>query len=234
MDIIIKNPITIFNKVEEINGVPIEISTLDSTLLVKENEGKVYKCDGKLYKIVVDESKFFLGGAKIILPYKWSATKGYGKFNIDYNISGSNAYSSTNSFSQNNCTGFNIGYDIFGNLVSNTVAIIYSSKREATSSYNLTFTILGGTDASNQNLIQWFRDNNATIEGGTYSSFIFQEILSPSGTLEVTANGEVDVKSYEKVNVNVQLEEYDGTIEVEGEGVPTEYIDYYDGSVVIE
>ena len=38
-------------KVEIDNGKPIEIDTLDNSLLVSENEGKIYKCDEKLYQV---------------------------------------------------------------------------------------------------------------------------------------------------------------------------------------
>ena len=31
-------------------GTPIEIDTLNNSLLVSDNEGKIYKCDEKLYR----------------------------------------------------------------------------------------------------------------------------------------------------------------------------------------
>lgn len=37
--------------VEDERGIPIEIDTLDSSLLIAENAGKLYKCNNKLYEV---------------------------------------------------------------------------------------------------------------------------------------------------------------------------------------
>lgn len=51
MSTIIKNPLTVIKEGEVINGKPIEINSLDNSLLTPENDGKVYKLDDKLYQV---------------------------------------------------------------------------------------------------------------------------------------------------------------------------------------
>lgn len=194
-----------------ISGTPIEISSLDSALLVKDNEGKVYKYNNKLYRVVADKENAHLVsllGATVRVPAGWSAIAGYGYYNLSgfYSINNSEFFALYNGYS------FGIGRSGSGTMETknNSICIRYISNSnfyDYDNSFSFSLSITGGSSAVDKNLIQWFVDNNATIEGGVYeyTSFIFQEILSPSGTLNVTANGEVDVKEYEKVNVNIEV-----------------------------
>jgi hypothetical protein len=79
---IIKNPLNIIVKKEELSGFPIEIDSLDDSLLTANNEGKIYVCDGKLYRVVGEET---LKGTTVTFtgPHTFTAPTGYGKFKIE-------------------------------------------------------------------------------------------------------------------------------------------------------
>ena len=83
---------------KDAGGVP-SIDTLDETLLVADNKGKIYKCDGNLYTIEEvyvpaadgeEGTAFFLEDGKMIVP-----TRGPGFYEISpasFNGGGFTAY----------------------------------------------------------------------------------------------------------------------------------------------
>lgn len=211
---------------EEFIGVPISKSELREEYLIADNEGKVYEVKNKLYRIVLKEGVLpevptTINGYEIYVPAGWSCPAGYGSYFIDkaYLI----AYDAEgNAFNlQVPDYRFDIGYDfefMGGTPAENSICHTEHLGGGAEDGPGEIITPeyafkLSGTyydeeelgQSSEASLIQWFIDNNATFTyiGEPTSSYVFEEILSPNGTLDITANGEVDVKTYEKVNVNI-------------------------------
>ena len=146
-----------------------------------------------------------LQGANVTLPSGWSASAGYGVFNITgvYGYSGMynelriGYYSSTA-----NTNGSRINY----------VSFYYPDFDEYSSFYSantLSFTITGGSDVANSSLIQWFLDNNATIEGGIYEEEHTVQIINPQMYILPSTKvvGNDLVVSAEEVVVNEAEEE---------------------------
>ena len=105
-----------------------------------------------------------LTGATVTVPSGWVSTPGYGNFDIFL-------WQDSNHMDFGN--GLNIGYmwggSDFPRLVSTTDSLCFGiGEGLYDSSDSLYFEIIDGTDVSNTNLIQWFIDNNATIEGGVW------------------------------------------------------------------
>lgn len=124
----------------------IEVTDYENVII----NGVSYKC--KQASVPTD-----LAGYKVTVPAGWTASAGYGQFLIDGESSNSGFFSS-----------IYIGCYFDGDRFTfpgraNSVAF-YSSLEVFNSSESFTITITGGTDATNQTLIQWFVDNNATFE----------------------------------------------------------------------
>ena len=114
-----------------------------------------------------------LTGYKVYVPSGWSCDSGFGEFNLifdvenDYYENFSLGYSISSSYdpflgstsyslvpTQNNCVMFEI-------FKSNS--FFPYSEYSLNSSFTLS-NIIGGSDVTNQDLIQWFVDNGATFE----------------------------------------------------------------------
>ena len=98
------------------------------------------------------------------VPSGWSASAGYGQFSINGRTIGGTDF-----------THFNIGYRFDTETyaltaLANTIAILYNgaiiSNFVSASQATLTFTITGGTDVTNPDLISWL-EANGTLQGGS-------------------------------------------------------------------
>ncbi|MBR6515935.1 MAG: hypothetical protein IKT40_03675 [Bacilli bacterium] len=109
-----------------------------------------------------------LTGATVTVPAGWSASSNYGIFNINGYIE----YHDNNTIYRTyNYIQFAIGYNVGSDTpIIDTLSIVTGSGTKVFSTTNLSFMIeiYDGTDVSNQNLIQWLLDNDATIEGGVW------------------------------------------------------------------
>ena len=127
----------------------------------KKMTGDVYvTVEGKEKKLVD------LTGATVTIHHQiWSASAGYGLFNVNFDYS--------TPIIDYKVYYLGIGYN--SELVATENAFTFRNSSNAnivwvtnTGSKDYTIKITGGTDATNQDLIQWFLDNNATIEGGVW------------------------------------------------------------------
>lgn len=120
-----------------------------------------------------------LTGYTITVPANWTATAGYGKFALDGLYDGNTLYN------------INIGYNPFAEQndegTANSIFINDGFGVILSPSNSFSFSVSGGTSASNSSLIQWLVDNDATftkedeeetvtIPAGTYR---FKEVLTP-------------------------------------------------------
>lgn len=109
-----------------------------------------------------------LTGATVTVPSGWSASSNYGIFNI----SGSIEYHDDNYIMRNyHITSFAIGVNVaLDGVQSNLLSFGggLGARYFSTTDMSFIITIDGGTDVTNQNLIQWLLDNDATIEGGVW------------------------------------------------------------------
>ena len=100
----------------------------------------------------------------VTVPSGWTVTSGYGRFSlIGYaNFSGDTSI--------NNMQGFGVGVNKswFDSSTNCAITTNFSSPNNTNTysrnnSNNILLTITGGSDVTNQNLIQWFVDNGATF-----------------------------------------------------------------------
>lgn len=109
---------------------------------------------------VVEESvPTDLTGYTVTVPAGWSASAGFGMFDVSGTV---NYYDFPYAFSS-----FYVGYAINfddGSLVNSSNAVVFYGFFETYPNGNsLSFTVSGGSDSSNSSLIQWLVDNNATF-----------------------------------------------------------------------
>lgn len=123
-----------------------------------------------------------LQGANVTLPSGLSINS---NSTMIYSISGEISYMSTSgipthltdSFTQI-AFGYNLGTDVpSANLISYVTGT--GVKTRISTDYNFSLLDLSGSDITNENLIQWFIDNNATIEGGIYEEEHTVQIINP-------------------------------------------------------
>lgn len=196
MAIQIKNPITIIGSSasgNNANGLPIEVDSLSSSLLVDENEGKIYKVNNKLY-VITKNLPSNLTGCEMSLKEGYSAPAGYGEFNILGLYQDFDDPEYWNEF-----TKLSIGYD------NNGVKEGYICFDNETSfNHTTAIYIEDGTDVANNDLIQWFATNiDDCVDSNGETPLAFKEILTPVGELDIITNGTVNVTEYAIVNVNV-------------------------------
>lgn len=129
-----------------------------------------------------------LEGATVTVPAGWSASAGYGIFSF-------NGYGNTDGYpleggsyfeEQSSINSFRIGYsgDFDGNFPQMANRIWFGNFGAIGNNSEFAIKIVDGRDITNQSLIQWLVDNNATIEGGIYEE-------SSGTTYEVLYNDEV-------------------------------------------
>lgn len=109
-----------------------------------------------------------LQGATVSVPSNWTATAGYGRFDVGVIVNG-------NDFSKIADREFDIGYAfdpinlrIFSQ--ANTITFGVSAFFDFNSSTALTIQFINGDDLTNSLLINWLVSNNATIVGGIYDT----------------------------------------------------------------
>ena len=130
-----------------------------------------------------------LTGATITVPAGWTASAGYGMFYLTggglyEDPNGDNDYFPFDPFVGSN---FNIGFGANDDLSADRIFLYYNSSGEPGSGLkhimtnNNSFKInnIQGNSASDQSLIQWFLDNNATIEGGVWEEEHTVQIINP-------------------------------------------------------
>lgn len=93
-----------------------------------------------------------LTGTTWNVPSGWSATAGYGQFEVN------GAVKVTNDFE---CSGFYVGYrfGMFDVEVASNYIYFNGYGGDTSSSYGFTITITGGTDVTNTSLISWLEAN---------------------------------------------------------------------------
>lgn len=104
-----------------------------------------------------------LTGATVTVPSGWTASAGYG----DFYLEGSYSFgSTTRTLYDSEYGNFHIG----NSNSTDRIGFTYKSTNieGLTPATSFTLNITGGTDATNQDLIQWLVDNNAIIEGGVW------------------------------------------------------------------
>lgn len=166
---------------EEILSIPtneaLVVNSLDESLLIKENVGKLYECKGKLYTIVEDIPTD-LTGYDISVPSYWVANYAFGKFFIDGSLSVNNSESFFD-YSEL-CIGFEYNFDLNAVVPSHLGNLSFFNSNMAGHILNYTneffIRVNGGDDVTNQQLIQWFVDNNATFNGKF--AYKFEEITN--------------------------------------------------------
>lgn len=108
-----------------------------------------------------------LTGYTVTVPSGWSASAGYGRYDVEGTVYSS---SESNQSSYLVVNGFNIGYTWVGDgegfwITSDSNIICYDTvlNFQIYSYESFEFTITGGDDVDDPYLIQWFYDNNATF-----------------------------------------------------------------------
>lgn len=147
MSLNIKNPICLIqNKVKK-----VVVDNVNMTIDVYTSE---VPSEEPTPSVPTDLSNYI-----VYVPSGWSASSGYGQFNIDY----------IEPQYEMACRQFNIGYGWTSNdgatfylyEASNVIATDLSTITIPQTEF--TIYITGGTDVTNQSLIQWLVDNNATF-----------------------------------------------------------------------
>lgn len=159
------------NMATEISGISaiIEVSELPTTNI---NTNAVYSMGGKFYKyeettVSTTVAPNDLTGYTVTVPSGWTATAGYGWYNVDYD-----EYKYDSSFS---ALYIGYGYEPLGRgfplmeEMPNSVAFGSSTLMSVTNDEEITITITGGDDATNAELIQWLTNNNATFSKSEYA-----------------------------------------------------------------
>lgn len=175
-----------------------------------------YRLDGKLYKKPDTAVGTWVLNETIEKPtqeasYKVKGTLagetvGVSRFNINAEPSESTAWYLSYLFigGMNVKAGYSYYYDggastsgaIIDNTVSGGISLIESSDAEKFEEAR-TFTITGGTDAKNSDLVAWLKANAVRTKlGDDWDCY-----LVPSGSVEITENGTVDVTEYASVTV---------------------------------
>ena len=100
-----------------------------------------------------------LTGTKWLLEQGWTATSGFGQFEIEGVI-----YDTNNSLDINGIGFFNIGYRVrdWSPLPQSNNIYVNSYPTVLTPTYYYEFEITGGTDVTNTTLINWL-ETNATL-----------------------------------------------------------------------
>lgn len=111
-----------------------------------------------------------LKGATVSVPSDWSASAGYGDFNVHCYIT----FNDTQYYSQCIHIGYRMNTD--GSDTSENDRISFDSDELLPFEYScispqasIVFVFIGGNQLNNPDLIQWFVDNDAIITGGVYS-----------------------------------------------------------------
>lgn len=106
-----------------------------------------------------------LTGYTVTVPSGWTATAGYGRFLLertDLYIDGD--LSSVDIFSNTFWIGYGFNGEIFDFSVAADHIVFSSLPLVVDSSFTFSFTVTGGQDVANADLIQWLVDNNAVFE----------------------------------------------------------------------
>lgn len=124
----------------------VEVTDYENVII----NGVSYKC--KQASIPTD-----LTGYTVTVPRGWTASAGYGEFFIE-------GVSSTEGYFSRMYIGYYFFEDEFSFEQSANIVCFYSSLEQYNSYESFTISITSGTDVTNQSLIQWLVDNNATFE----------------------------------------------------------------------
>lgn len=146
----------IINKIKELtNNFTTDLDTTKFNEIVLKND--------KTTTTTIQGGLKSLQGAKVTVPAGWVCAANYGEFNLEGTLN-------NKTFNQNGSLNFLIGHNADEKVVSNYVTIFNSDfiPVDFGNSVILTFNITGGSDASNESLIEWLQLNNATITGGVY------------------------------------------------------------------
>ena len=121
-----------------------------------------------------------LTGAMVTVPAEWSASAGFGQFYLEgyafYKFSSDSGF--TKSPLRSDMPSLYLGYGV-GSTLETAKDFIFcrivlddgnfsAFTGYSSSQFRFKFEINGGIDASNPELIQWFLDNDAIIEGGIW------------------------------------------------------------------
>lgn len=147
-----------------------------------------------------------LTGATVTIPSGWNAPEGYGHFYIKGSANGTAI------------NKFEIGYytELYtlsrrANNLCFTMSNYINGWLNITPETTVTLTITEGTDVTNPDLIDWFVDNDATIEGGVWKEVNIQITTKESIVLEMAGT-----KCEQDIEIIVEQEElpvWDGTVE---------------------
>ena len=173
---------------EIVDSEPIEVLELDNDLLISENEGKVYKCNGNLYKIVFEPGKgnlVNLGLAGYTILDSFYAPAGYGKFNVGVIFEDGKATSSSDLL----CIGYNLDPNTNELIEEEGTILVKGTKFNVVIQPKLNyesfenFMIIEG-DLENKDLIKWVTNNSRIYKMETrFTNYTFKEI--PSNTPKV-------------------------------------------------
>ena len=111
-----------------------------------------------------------LTGATVRVPSGWSASAGYKElYSLNYDLY---SYNNDSTYSSTmlgiGFRGFDVDEFKFRFPVDNYIFTGQPTLLGFNNTDHLRFYFYGGKDVTNTNLIQWFIDNNATIEGGVW------------------------------------------------------------------
>ena len=201
---------------EEILSIPtneaLVVDSLDESLLIKENVGKLYECGGKLYRIVGDASSITsLQGATIEFNEKLTPPNIYAYYsdkgtcyinnkifvNLMFSYSNDPEYGDIFSLNIDNDIDASYGYDIYTPDFDTDMDYWY---KDGIDGYSPCPTpIITGFDFpdlnENQDFVQWVLENAEVIK------YEFKELIVPMGEM-ITELSSLDKELLIEGNIN--------------------------------
>lgn len=124
-----------------------------------------------------------LQGALVSVSSGWVCPPGYGIFSFNGygNIDGYPIDGGAYFYDQSSINSFRIGYsgDFDGVFTERNDRIWFGNLGDIGEDSSFQLMITDGRDVANPSLIQWFLNNNATIEGGIYEEEHTVQIINP-------------------------------------------------------